>query len=125
VIAELEVWNTPDGGRTLVVLVEPSDALKVLQVAAAGVLTGQGMPVSDFGQPENYKPHVTLAKGPALPDEVTGMISVTGGGEEVQLWIDNVCLVAPESVITAVPLLDRGAEVLLDEGQQQSHKERP
>ncbi len=117
VITGLEIWDTypqrghtPDGGKTLVALVEPSDALKALQVAAVEVLAGQEIPVSEFGQQENYKPHVTLAKGPTLPAEVPGGIAVIGESEKAQVWLDNVCLVTPESVITAVPLWVGGAE---------------
>lgn len=114
-ITGLEIWDTPDSGKTLVALVEPSDTLKALQATAAGILTGQEMSVSEFGQPESYKPHVTLAKGPTLPDTLPAveLSDATGATPApTTILIDNVCLATPESVITAVPLLNEGEEVL-------------
>lgn len=105
-VTALEIWNTPDGGKMLVALVEPSEALKALQAAAANTLAGQEIPVREFGPPENYRPHIMLAKGPILPDEMPEAALAEG----TQVWFDNVCLVTPESIITAVPLLDEDEE---------------
>lgn len=117
-ISHLEIWDTENEGRVLVGIVELSEEVADLQSKVAGLLAGHGIEVGEYGQPEKFKPHVTLAYGEGLPDEPP----VIEGGA---VFLDNVCLVTPDSILTAVPLLTEGEEELLLTGAESEQVSEP
>jgi len=86
----LEVWDTEDGA-CLVLRVAANDALRALQAECVGRMIYAGLIVSDYSQPEDWKPHVTLAYNVAdgLLDKVDAEAIVAG----VRLPIEIVQLV--------------------------------
>ncbi len=91
-VSHLEAWDTP-AGIALVGIVEADPVLLAIQSRLHALFVSRELPVSEFSEPDAYKPHVTLGYAPTGTD-LKGLPAATAN-----LLLDNVCLTTPEMTL--------------------------